>query len=864
MTTINTANGTGQPTKITDPNSIETDLVYDNRNRVTSRTLVASPSNEVTTFTYIGSGQPHVITLPDSSTITYSYDNAQRLTTVTNTAGETINYTLNAAGTATTTTIKDSGGTIRKSSTATYDVLADMLTFVGSAGATQTTSFAWDGQGNRKSVTDANSKVYSQAWDALNRASTVTDPLTHTSAPTYDNLNNVTAQTDFNGHSTSFIYNGFHDAKQKASPDTGTAVYHYDEDHNMTKRVDARSVETDRTFDKLERPLTETFPSYSSENIAYTYDSTSGGNKGIGHLTSLTDESGSASFKYDNFGNMIQSVRVIGAQTYTTSYSYDLANRVTEIIYPSGRYVDYTYDSSGYLTTVTTKPTSGGSVTTLASSIMHKPLGPVASFAYGNSEAQTRTFDNNYWLDDLVTTYSGTDIQNLTYGFDYAGNLTSVTDNDTAGRDETYTVDSLNRLYTASGAYGSRTYTYDSNSNRSTWYNGTITRTSAYYSGTNTVHTITDGTNTRHFTYSASGNMLTDDRVMNGAVAVSNTFGGRDRLESMTVGTPTITFKINALGQRVEKATVSATTDYHFDLAGHIIGESDDSTGADINEYVFMGGLPLAQIDSSGNIFYIHTNQVDAPQKMTNASRTLVWEYETEPFGETYATPTNTTPTNHRFPGQYADAEDLLSYNMMRDYDPTIGRYIQADPMGFGGGPNLYGYVGSNPVQTVDPQGIDGIRLNFVGYEDAYDSKGDTVPAGHSGVIAVDPKTGQTQYFDFGRFGGKYGDVRSSQDMGINLGNISFVDGVPTQESLTTVIQNASTYFGKDSLTAYEYFGDADYQKIIDFARMIQEDRPGNPYHLLTFNCKWFAGDAIVSGGGSIPPTLEGVIAAPK
>jgi RHS repeat-associated protein len=466
-------------------------------------------------------------------------------------------------------------------------------------------------------------------------------------------------------------------------------------------------VETDRTFDKLERPLTETFPSYSSENIAYTYDSTSGGNKGIGHLTSFSDESGSTTQKFDSFGNMIQTVRTIGSNNCTTSYSYDLDNRLTEIIYPSGRYVDYTYDSSGYLTTVTTKPTSGGTVTTLASSIVHKPLGPIASFTYGNSEAQTRTFDNNYWLDDLVTPYSGTDIQNLTYGFDYAGNLTSITDNLAAGRDETYTVDSLNRLHTASGAYGSRTYTYDNNSNRLTRVYGGTTQTSTITASTNLLASITDGTNTRHFTYSASGNMASDDRVMNGGVAASMTYGGRDRLESITIGTPTITFKINALGQRVQKATTGATTDYHYDIFGHIIGESDDSTGNDIVEYVFMGNLPLAQIDSSGNIFYIHTNQVDAPQKMTNASRTLVWDYEIEPFGETYATPTNTTPTNHRFPGQYADAEDLLSYNYARDYDPTLGRYPEADPTGLAGGLNLFGYVRQNPVERVDRFGLE-------------------------------------------------------------------------------------------------------------------------------------------------------------
>lgn len=122
-------------------------------------------------------------------------------------------------------------------------------------------------------------------------------------------------------------------------------------------------------------------------------------------------------------------------------------------------------------------------------------------------------------------------------------------------------------------------------------------------------------------------------------------------------------------------------------------------------EYVWMGDFPLAQIDSSGNIVYIHSDQVNNPQKITNASRTLVWDREQEPFGETYATPTNTTPTNLRFPGQYADAENLLSYNLMRDYDNTIARYIQSDPSGFNGGLNIYEYGLANPTRWIDPTG---------------------------------------------------------------------------------------------------------------------------------------------------------------
>jgi RHS repeat-associated protein len=147
------------------------------------------------------------------------------------------------------------------------------------------------------------------------------------------------------------------------------------------------------------------------------------------------------------------------------------------------------------------------------------------------------------------------------------------------------------------------------------------------------------------------------------------------------------------------------------------VGENT-STGATIEETVWLGDIPVASLrpnSPSGTIiYYVHTDQLNTPRKVTNnnSNLTLRWSWDPAPFGEGTNEPKE-SPTglssfkyNLRFPGQLFDAESNLYYNYFRDYDPAVGRYVESDPIGVSGGINTYAYVRGLPSSRIDPFGL--------------------------------------------------------------------------------------------------------------------------------------------------------------
>jgi RHS repeat-associated protein len=709
--TISSVDARGQPTVIVDPNGVSTDLAYDLLGRLTTVTVNPGANQAVTSISYDVVGDITQITRPNGDYLQYSWNNAQRLTAITDNLGNSIQYTRDNLGNVTARSIEDPNNTLDLSQTATYDQLGRLLAFVGSA--TQTWTYAYDLTDNLISVTDPRSDIYQWAFDSLDRLISETNQDSSTVNLTRDGQDRITAYSDPRSLTTSYIRDGFGDVIQRTSPDTGTTVHTYNALGKPTQITDGRGVVTNLSYDNAGRLLTKQYPADPSENIAYTWDSTAGGNDGVGRLTQITDASGSINWTYDAFGRITQELKITAGIAYTIGYAYDLENNITQITYPSGRIATYSRDALGRITGVTTQQNASSAAVTLASGVTHMPFGPLNSLNYGNGLALTKTFTQDYLISTLVVQNASTSnvVVSRSYTFGDSINVTGIADNVNPARSEAYVYTPSNRLQQGGGIWGTLNWSYDGVGNRtSEALTSGYSNAYNYAASNNQLASLTQGgTTIRSFSYDGAGNLITDS---NGSTTYNYAYNNRGRLATLTIGsTQTSSYFYDGLDRLAIDASpnlpLSGITQYVYDQAGHLLAESDDS-GNTLTEYVWLDDMPIAlvaNVNTSPTLYFVHADHLDRPIRMTDGGENVVWDAVYNPFGGVNSI-TGSATNNLRFPGQYFLMEDGLHYNWHRHYDPTIGRYIQPDPLGFIDGPSLYNYAGASPLAAVDPKGL--------------------------------------------------------------------------------------------------------------------------------------------------------------
>ncbi|WP_233840322.1 RHS repeat-associated core domain-containing protein [Dyella sp. 2HG41-7] len=518
---------------------------------------------------------------------------------------------------------------------------------------------------------------------------------------TYDALDRLTQVTDPSGLNTTYQYDGLSDPITLTSPDTGVTARTFDAAGNVLTGTDANQNTVTYTYDAQNRRLSASYTD-STQNITYTYDepNTATGcstSYPIGHLTHIVENTVTTAFCYNAQGYVTQVSQTINGTTDVTTYTRSPGGKILSITHPSGDQVTYSYDTDGRISGVTATTASGTS--TLVSNVSYQPFGPISGYTLGNGQAITRTYDANYRLTDLVSPAF-----TLHVARDAMGDITAIGNNTGANpATETYSYDPLYRLTQITEADGStlENVTYNPTGDRLT-KTGSGLATGAYSYNPNTHQLVATGNAAR--TVDADGNTTA---IAQAGSTYGFGYNARNRMTLAQLNQSTVAnYTYNAEGERVAKTANGNTERYNYGPSSQLLSEY----GATNREYVYLDDIPVANLDTQGttsSIAYVTADQLGTPRAIAdnNGNTEWSWAYQGNAWGEQSPT-SNGYTYNPRFPGQYADAETGLNYNVNRDYDSGTGRYIESDPMGLRAGSSTYAYVGGNSLDHVDSLGL--------------------------------------------------------------------------------------------------------------------------------------------------------------
>jgi RHS repeat-associated protein len=169
-------------------------------------------------------------------------------------------------------------------------------------------------------------------------------------------------------------------------------------------------------------------------------------------------------------------------------------------------------------------------------------------------------------------------------------------------------------------------------------------------------------------------------------------------------GDPTVTFKYDPLGRRIEKDDGAGTVRKYTYDGMDILRER---TGGRVRFFYGHGpGIdePLLEFGVFGGHIYYHADGLGSIVKKTNQAGNVVASYQYDAFGNIQI---GASDGGYAFTGREWDPETGFYYYRARYYDPQTGRFLSEDPIGFAGGINFYAYVNDNPVNFLDPLGLD-------------------------------------------------------------------------------------------------------------------------------------------------------------
>lgn len=676
--------GAGRVLRQKDANGVITDLAYNNRGWLTSRSVrvnadgSASAQDAVTRLEYSDNGDILRVLQPDDSGLEYCRDAARRISAVVQTTraqptrcaagapvpgAEAIVYTLDAYGNRLREEVRDGSGAIKRLLARQYNTLNQLRALVNAPHAASSnlddpavkkTSYTYDLNGNQDLATDPLGRVADNDHDPLNRliqsiqdkdTAGATGEIAATVRYEYDARDNLRKVIDPKNLATEYVYDGLNNQTSLLSPDTGTTTYQYDAAGNRTRQTDARGVIANYTYDALNRLATIVYPSDTKAKVTFTYDALQADCAADeafpkGRLTRIQDASGETRMCYDRFGNLRRKVQVTALQTLVMQYRYNAASRLVGMTYPSGLVVSYSRDANGRVSGVALS--RGSFSLPLVSSVGYLPFGPVSSISFGNGQVLQKAWDQNYWPDA---------VQSPAIDYDFAsndvGNITQVASSIEGTQNLAYDrLDRLNEVRDANLAL-IESYGYDATGNRLAQTVGATTTPYTYATASHRLNQV--GSASR--TYDAVGNTLTG---VPGYEAQAATYDARNRLTSVgPSNSAQLRNEYNGRGERVlssqgspapklptrandwRAAGIRATM---YDESGQVAAWLRSGNPVSYEEIVWIDNIPVGRVESSTtavtSVHAIHSDHLNSPRALVNAQTqggqaagTVVWRW---------------------------------------------------------------------------------------------------------------------------------------------------------------------------------------------------------------------------------------------
>lgn len=212
-------------------------------------------------------------------------------------------------------------------------------------------------------------------------------------------------------------------------------------------------------------------------------------------------------------------------------------------------------------------------------------------------------------------------------------------------------------------------------------------------------------------TYDANGNITA-------ASAKTFSYDSENHLVAMNGGAVRIVY--DGFGNLVAKTLNGVTTTYLVEDDVNPTGYPqvfDELTNGVVTRIYSYGLQRISEEQVLNNTwttsFYGYDGGGNVRQ-LTNSAGTITDSYEYDAFGNSF-TISGTTPNNYLYRGEQWDPDLGLYYLRARYYNPTTGRFISEDPMGFRAGTNFYRYVLDDPTDYRDPYGRDPVIGGIAG-----------------------------------------------------------------------------------------------------------------------------------------------------